>query len=229
MPVTGTLTSRLTGIAKIEANLDSHLFYIEGTAPPSQIVSAIESTGRDAILRGSGQSNSASVCILETHAQGVSDPVRGLARMVQVAESRTLVDLTLRGVSPGTYHATIRQTGDISRGAASTGAIWDVVAAMAGFSSGSQPRGMFGTIQVGKDGRGSAFLDRPVSVWEIIGRSMVVSKQQAEGAFQTEDADTLVGVVARSAGVWDNDKTVCSCSGKTVWQERKEQVEKGMH
>ena len=189
-------------------------------------MSAIESTGRDAILRGSGTSNSASVCILETHADGVSDPVRGLARMVQVSEARTLVDLTLRGVSPGTYHATIRENGDISRGAASTGGIWGVVKQMAGFSH--QPRGMFGMVEVGKDGRGSAFLDRPVSVWEIIGRSMVVSKQQTEGAFQTQDPDTLVGVVARSAGVWDNAKTVCSCSGKTVWQERKEQVEKGM-
>lgn len=216
----------LSGIAKIEANLKDQLFYIEGTAAPSSIVSAIESTGRDAILRGSGTSNSAGVCILETHAPGVSDPVRGLARMVQVSDSRTLVDLTVRGVSPGTYHATIRQTGDISRGAASTGGIWEAVKSLAGGFN--QPRGMFGTVEVGKDGRGSVFLDRSVSVWEIIGRSMVVSKQQPEGAFQTEDSDTLVGVVARSAGVWDNDKTVCSCSGKTVWEERKEQVGKGM-
>lgn len=147
--------------------------------------------------------------------------------MVQVSDSLTLVDLTLRGVSPGTYHATVRQTGDISRGAASTGGIWEAIKTMGGF--GSQPRGVFGKVEVGKDGRGSAFLDRPVSIWEIIGRSMVVSKQQQQDEpFQTEDPDTLVGVIARSAGVWDNDKTVCSCSGKTVWEERKEQVEKGM-
>ncbi|KIX04232.1 uncharacterized protein Z518_07786 [Rhinocladiella mackenziei CBS 650.93] len=212
--VSGIL-EKVEGITKIEANLKDQLFYIEGTAAPSSIVSAIESTGRDAILRGSGKSNSAGVCILETHAKAVSDPVRGLARMVQVSDNHTLVDLTLRGVSPGTYHATVRETGDISRGAASTGGIWEAIKALAG--SFSQPRGVFGTVQVGRDGRGSAFLDRPVSIWEIIGRSMVVSKQQ-EGAFQTEDPDTLVGVIARSAGVWDNDKTVCSCSGKTsVW------------
>lgn len=214
----------LPGIRKIECNLRDQLFFIEGTAPPSSIVSAIESTGRDAILRGSGKADSAGVCILETHAKGVSDPVRGLARMVQVSDNRTLVDLTLRGVSPGTYHATVRETGDISRGAGSTGGIWQAVKALGGFD---QPRGMFGMVEVGKDGRGSAFLDRPVSIWEIIGRSIVVSKQR-EGSFHTEDADTLVGVIARSAGVWDNDKTVCSCSGKTVWQERQEQVGRGM-
>lgn len=216
---------RFSGITKIEANLKDQLFYIEGTAPPSLIVSAIESTGRDAILRGSGSSNSAGVCILETHAKGVSDPVRGLARMVQVSDNRTLVDLTLRGVSPGTYHATVRETGDISRGAVSTGGIWEAVKALGGFS---QPRGVFGQLEVGEDGRGSVFLDQSVSVWEIIGRSMVVSKQQEEKTFQTQDPDTLVGVIARSAGVWDNDKTVCSCSGKTVWEERKEQLGKGM-
>ncbi|EXJ82402.1 hypothetical protein A1O3_06215 [Capronia epimyces CBS 606.96] len=221
--VSGAL-NKLDGITKVEANLKDQLVYIEGTAPPSSIVSAIESTGRDAILRGSGSSNSAGVCILETHANGVSDPVRGLARMVQVSDSHTLVDLTVRGVSPGTYHATVRDTGDISRGAASTGGIWEAVKALSGFG---QPRGVFGTIVVGKDGRGNVFLDRPVSIWEIIGRSMVVSKQ-TEGAFQNDDPDTLVGVIARSAGVWDNDKTVCSCSGKTVWEERKEQVGKGM-
>jgi copper chaperone for superoxide dismutase len=216
--------SVLPGIHKVEANLEDQLFYIEGTASPSSIVSAIESTGRDAILRGSGTSDSAGVCILETHANTVSDPVRGLARMVQVSEKHTLVDLTLRGVSPGTYHATVRETGDISRGAESTGGIWEAVKRMAGFE---HARGQLGTIQVGKDGRGNAFLDRPVSIWEIIGRSMVVSKQ-SEGSFQRDDVDTLVGVIARSAGVWDNEKTVCSCSGKTVWEERKEQVEKGM-
>ncbi len=137
--------------------------------------------------------------------------------MVQISDSHTLVDLTLRGVSPGTYHATVRETGDISRGAASTGGIWEALKALGGFS---QPRGQFGRVEVGEDGRGSALLDRPVSIWEIIGRSMVVTKQE-EGPFQGDDANTLVGVIARSAGVWDNDKTVCSCSGKTVWEERK--------
>ena len=48
------------GINKVDASLKDQLVFIEGTAPPSSIVSAIESTGRDAILRGSGSSNSTS-------------------------------------------------------------------------------------------------------------------------------------------------------------------------
>lgn len=72
------------------------------------------------------------------------------------------------------------------------------------------------------------FIDKPIAIWEMIGRGMVVSKQTGEGRFERNDGDTLVGVVARSAGVWDNDKTVCSCSGKTLWEERKDEVKKGM-
>jgi copper chaperone for superoxide dismutase len=220
--------SKVDGVAKIEANLKDQLILVDGTAAPSSIVSAIQSTGRDAILRGSGKSNSAGVCILETHSTTVSDPVRGLARMVQTSDKVTLVDLTLRGVSPGTYHATVRETGDISQGAPSTGGIWEAIRSLGGFTKQNEPpRGIFGTIHVDKEGTGSAFLDKPVSIWEIIGRAMVVSKHQ-EGPFTKEDPDTLVGVIARSAGVWDNQKTVCSCSGKTVWQERKEQQAQGM-
>lgn len=212
------------GISKVEADLKKQLVLIEGTASPSSIVSAIESTGRDAILRGSGKSNSAGVCILETHSTQVLDKVRGLARMVEVSSGLTLVDLTIKGLPSGKYHATVRETGDISQGAASTGGVWEAITSAAGFDQG---RGDFGSIDVGKDGRGSAFLDRPVSIWEMIGRSMVISKEKA-GPFSREDPNILVGVIARSAGVWDNDKTVCSCSGKSVWEERKEQVGKGM-
>ena len=144
--------------------------------------------------------------------------------MVQVAPNLTVIDLAIRGLAPGTYWATVRQTGDISNGAISTGGIWKDSAEGA-----SKSRGVFGTVQVGQDGIGSVFLDRPIKIWEMIGRGMIVSRQHdGEGMFDRNDEDTLVGVIARSAGVWDNDKTVCSCSGKTLWEERKDEVKKGM-
>ncbi|PMD49189.1 Cu,Zn superoxide dismutase-like protein [Hyaloscypha bicolor E] len=215
---------KLSGIQKVEANLKDQLVTIEGTAAPSAIVAAIQSTGRDAILRGTGGSNSAAVCILETHSNTVSDKVRGLARMVEVAPNLTLIDLTIRGLSPGNYWATVRETGDISNGAISTRGIWTDPKEGA-----LKPRGFLGTVQVGKDGICSVFLDKPIQIWEMIGRGIVVSKQhEGEGKFEKNDEDTLVGVIARSAGVWDNDKTVCSCSGKTLWEERKDEVKKGM-
>jgi hypothetical protein len=42
---------------------------IEGSAAPSAIVEAIQSTGRDAILRGSGKSNS--TCAQQRYLQGI--------------------------------------------------------------------------------------------------------------------------------------------------------------
>jgi copper chaperone for superoxide dismutase len=180
------------------------------------------------ILTGSDIIGSA-VCILETHSTSVSNKVRGLARMVQVSPNMTLVDLTINGLAPGKYHATIREAGDISQGAASTGGIWDALKTKALGSDEVQkePRGIFGSVDVDQKGRGNVFLDRPVAIWELIGRSMVLSGSK-EGPFKREDENTLVGVIARSAGVWDNDKMVCSCSGKNVWEERKEQVGQGM-
>ncbi|KAI1769571.1 Cu,Zn superoxide dismutase-like protein [Hypoxylon sp. FL1150] len=233
----------LEGITKVEANLKDNLVTIEGTAAPSAIVSAIEGTGRDAILRGSGASNGAAVCILETYhhkvkggdelvaasapdaaTEGSDREVRGLARMVQVSPTTTLVDLTVRGVTAGTYVASIREYGDLKFGATSTGPVW------AGGRGTTQPRGILGTVQIGKDGRAAVFLDHPFQVWEVIGHAMVVSRQQdgVEEAELTNDENTVVGVIARSAGMWDNDKTVCSCTGKTLWEERKDEVKKGM-
>jgi len=171
------------------------------------------------------------VSILETYyhpGQGGRDSegdrnVRGLARMVQVSPSTTIVDLTLRGIAPGTYRATIREYGDLNDGVSSAGPVWG------GENEEGNRRGQLGTITIGKDGRGSAFLDSPFKVWEVIGHALAVSKQdETNGAPLTNDYDTVVGVIARSAGVWDNDKTVCSCTGKTLWEERKEEVRKGM-
>ncbi|KAJ1335493.1 copper chaperone for superoxide dismutase [Microdochium nivale] len=234
----------LEGVNSVHADLEKQQVTVEGTAAPSSIVSAIEATGRDAILRGSGTTNGAAVCILETFHKGhggkAVEPspsstgqmdswidqrnVRGLARMVSVSPTTTIVDLTIHGVQPGTYHATIREYGNLQHGAASTGPAW------AGDSSSGidQPRGLLGTIEVGEDGKGCMFADHPFQVWEIIGHAIVVTQQGLDQTELENNDSTVLGVVARSAGMWDNDKAVCSCTGKTLWEERKDQVSKGM-
>ncbi|KAG5756385.1 hypothetical protein H9Q70_001047 [Fusarium xylarioides] len=218
---------KLGGISNVEGNLKDQLISVKGTAPPSAIVEAIQATGRDAILRGTGASNSAAVSILETFEDPVdgfyeepSRDVRGLARMVQVSSGRTLVDLTIRGVSPGTYKASIRAYGDLKNGATSTGPVWT--------GEDKKPRGDLGTIEVGEDGRGAAFIDHGFQIWEVIGHAMVLTRQEEKDEPLKNDKDTVVGIIARSAGMWDNDKTVCSCTGKTLWEERKDEVQKGM-
>lgn len=149
-----------------------------------------------------------------------SRDVRGLARMVQISSGRTLVDLTIRGVSPGTYKASIRAYGDLKNGATSTGPVWA--------GEDKKPRGDLGTIAVGEGGRGAAFIDHGFQIWEVIGHAMVLTRQEEKDEPLKNDKDTVVGIIARSAGMWDNDKTVCSCTGKTLWEEREDEVQKGM-
>ena len=185
------------------------------------------------------------MCILETHSpRATSGGVRGLVRMVQVSAGTTVFDLMVRGVTPGLlYRATIREHGNLSGGPASTGPVFDAVQAKtegrpAVVNDGMKntgARGELGTFKVdGATGEGKMFVDRPVQVWEIVGRGIVVSKlgRQGKGSVgdggvdDRDDPDILVGVIARSAGVWDNEKTVCSCTGKTLWQERREHVQR---
>jgi copper chaperone for superoxide dismutase len=119
--------------------------------------------------------------------------------MVQVSPEHSIIDLSIKGLSPGRYFVSVRENGDISKGAVSTGGVW---------KEGDDVRGDFGEVEVGEDGTGSAFLERKVAIWELIGRSFVVSKKR-EGWAENEK-DTVCGVIARSAGVWQNEKTVGS-------------------
>ena len=142
--------------------------------------------------------------------------------MVQVSPSLTIFDLSIRGVTPGQYHATLRERGDISQGPESMGLI---LGAAQERSVSKDTIGVLGTVDVGRMGVGKAFFEKPIQIWEMVGRGIVVSHHK-EGFLSKNDVDTVVGVVARSAGVWENEKTVCSCTGKTVWDERREQVER---
>lgn len=142
--------------------------------------------------------------------------------MVQVSPSLTIFDLSIRGVTPGQYHATLRERGDISQGPESMGPI---LGAMQTQSESRDAIGVLGTVDVGRKGVGKAFFQKPIQIWEMVGRGIIVSRHE-EGFLSKNDVDTVVGVVARSAGVWENEKTVCSCTGKTLWDERREQVER---
>ncbi|KAK9480180.1 superoxide dismutase [Lipomyces japonicus] len=208
----GGALKRVAGIDKIDIDLTKELVSVEGSAPPSFVVKAIQDTGRDAIVRGTGEPNSSAVAILETYDPAhIATPVRGLARLVKASATSTLVDLTLNGLQPDTtYYAGIRQAGDLSRGPLSTGNLFREL----------------GRIQTDDSGTGQAFLVKQnLPIWELIGRSLVVGQDKDLKTLSLHD---VVGVIARSAGVWENEKTVCSCSGKTIWQERTDSVAKGL-
>jgi hypothetical protein len=135
--------------------------------------------------------------------------------------------------TPTQYGVYIAKTGDISSGASSTGGIFREL----------------GLVELRKkDGYGDLFTEvKDLNIWEIIGRAMVIApissssppSQTHKQAALNMGPGILAGVIARSAGVWSksnsrdptdyrtdfllhrqaNDKTVCACSSRTMWQE----------
>lgn len=208
--------------------MGANLVTTEGSIPPSEIVKAIQSTGRDAIIRGTGKPNSAAVCILESFdPKDFQQPVKGLARIVSVSQNDLFIDLTVNGLPKGTYYPSIRSSGNLSQGALSTGSLFYQLQPVEVElpSTLSTTINALGATVVEQDGlfSGQSFLHAKLSIDDLIGRSVILSKLKDEVT-----SDSLCGVIARSAGVWENDKQVCTCSGKTVWQERTDALNKGI-
>lgn len=186
---------------------------ITSSFAPSDIIGMFQSHGMDAILRGSGKPNSSAVTILEDFNQVVNgSTVNGLVRIVQVTDNKTLFDITINGkdLTEGQYSVSINENGDISKGLKSTGNAFFQF-----------PDSLHCTKQTDGIVTGHAFWDASIQTWEIIGRSIVLK--------QLNGNQEIGGVIARSAGAWENDKQVCACTGKTVWQERKDAIEQNIN
>ncbi|SCV03700.1 LAME_0H12530g1_1 [Lachancea meyersii CBS 8951] len=205
---------------KLDFHVPEKLVAVSGAVAPSVIISRLQECGRDAIIRGTGKADSAAVSILETFGpiDANDTPVRGLARIVSIGSTKTWFDITLNGLhQPGNYYASIRKSGDISNGAKSAGAsFYEFPVPIKCNSKSDLGDNLYS---------GQAFLSTPFQIWELVGRSfMVTTDSNHEPGTSTE----ICGVIARSAGVWQNDKQVCACSGKTVWQERQDALKRNI-
>lgn len=130
------------------------------------------------------------------------------------------MDVTVTALPRGRYSVSVRRTGDILRGARSLGDVYR------GEDGGRV--GELGVLEVDEKGRGNLVGEVGWRVWELVGRGICVQPVEAGGLGGEDGRGEVVGVVARSAGAWENEKVVCGCSGKTVWEEREEMVGKGM-
>ncbi|KAG0677799.1 copper chaperone [Pichia californica] len=204
------------GVKNVKCDLVTQTVSVEASTPPSKIIESIQNTGRDAIVRGTGKPNSAAVCILEDFTQNISDPttqnerdVYGLARLIKTQPDEMFVDLTLTGMKPNTdYYPSIRTSGDLSNGPLTTG------------------NSIFNLPKISCDDKGKCqqFVSIPFGINNLIGRAVTVSSDSTQ-VFM----NSMTGVIARSAGAWENDKYVCSCTGKNIWQERTVAVERGIN
>ncbi|KAJ3048267.1 copper chaperone [Rhizophlyctis rosea] len=170
---------------------------IEGTTPPSTLLHHIKSTGLTAVLRGQGSKShlGAAVCIFESFAGAkgwAQNNNKGLARLVQVDDENCLVDVTVHGVSPGQHTVAVHECGDISGGCATTGA------AIASF----------GIVDVDENGKGNLVTESTdVKIWDLIGRSIVLDRKQEPGSGPVPGEEGVCGIIARSAGIFENPKS----------------------
>ncbi|KAG0197729.1 hypothetical protein BGX28_008775 [Mortierella sp. GBA30] len=230
------------GIKKFDIDLKEQRVVVEGNAPPSVVSRLLKNTGKTVIVRGSGVAqgahSGAAVCILDIHQEdhtittlpGTKKPY-GLVRFLQVNNETCVIDATVQGLSPGRHGIHIHELGDTSGGSATTGPHFNPT----GVAHGDHETGHvgdLGNIEVDEKGWGDLVLEsKRIKVWDIIGRSMVVTEKKDDlgrgaammSSTSKEDGNSgrgiICGIIARSAGVFENAKKICDCSGTTLWEE----------
>ncbi|XP_007446590.1 PREDICTED: copper chaperone for superoxide dismutase-like [Lipotes vexillifer] len=93
-----------------------------------------------------------------------------------------------------------------------------------------QHRGDLGNIHAEADGRAVFRIeDERLKVCDVIGRSLVVDEGEDDlgrgghplSRITGNSGERLAcGIIARSAGLFQNPKQICSCDGLTIWEER---------
>ncbi|KAL6949479.1 hypothetical protein ACO0OE_001568 [Hanseniaspora uvarum] len=63
--------------------------------------------------------------------------------------------------------------------------------------------------------------NKTVSLMDLVGRGVSICDEKNETCY-------AIGLWARSSGLWGNSKKICACSGKTIWEERKDALEAGI-
>ncbi|KAF9908766.1 hypothetical protein BX616_011379 [Lobosporangium transversale] len=236
---------RAEGISNYDIDLKEQRVVVEGNAPPSTISRLLKSTGKMVIVRGSGVAqgahSGAAVCILDINQDDplVTVPPNskkpyGLARFLQVNNDVCVVDVTVQGLSPGKHGIHIHELGDTSGGATTTGPHYNPTNVDHGDHETGHV-GDLGNVEVDEKGWGDLVSEsKRIKVWDIIGRSMVVTERGDDlGRTETGPAEAVAkskedgnsgngiicGIIARSAGVFENAKKICDCTGTTLWEE----------
>jgi copper chaperone for superoxide dismutase len=181
---------------------------------PSLMLKSLRANGLVAIIRGlSSAATRASspytpaasgVCIFEAFAGSkgwAQTSNKGVARLAQLY-NEVFIDLNASDLLPLTkYSVEIRECGDLSDPVRSTG---DVYQKISNTSSDAT-----GTLELVTEIKNTQMSD-------LIGRSLVLCPQNQEN---NQENHYVAGIIARSAGVFENQKMVCACSGKTLWDE----------
>lgn len=220
------------GLSKFEFNEERQDLIVESDMTGDNLRKTLEECGLRVKLIGQGsleKNLGCAVCAVGYLGETAVNKVLGVVRFVQLSDNELHIDGTVDGLSPGPHGFHIHEFGDFSNGCTSTGAH---------FNPGGHPHGApedeirhagdLGNIIADENGRANfRFTDRQLKVWDIIGRAVVVHEKEDDlgrgghpDSKKTGNAGGRVscGLIARSAGVFENSKRICSCDGKTIWE-----------
>ncbi|XP_067877830.1 copper chaperone for superoxide dismutase-like isoform X2 [Heterodontus francisci] len=220
----------VNGIHSVDINVSTEQVLIDTTLTSGEVQALIESTGRRAVLKGMGPTTledlGAAVAML-----GPEGDIKGAVRFLQLSEKQCVIEGTIDGLRPGLHGLHVHEFGDLSSSCFSCGNHYNP-----GKNRHGGPQdvdrhvGDLGNIQANEDGRANFRIqDDRLKVWDIIGRSVVVDSNEddlGKGAHPLSQitgnsGDRLAcGIIARSAGLFQNPKKICSCDGVTLWEER---------
>ncbi|XP_037948081.1 copper chaperone for superoxide dismutase [Teleopsis dalmanni] len=224
----------LHGMGDVQFDETEGRVVITTTEPWFKIQDKIESTGRKAVLSGYG--GQSAVAMINTTGRTIDrTPIQGVVRFSALTKDTAgvVVDGVVDGLTPGLHGLHVHETGDVSQGCASVGAHYNPRnSPHGGRDDGPNERhaGDLGNIRADESGRANfRFIDPMIEVWDIIGRSVVITEHEDDlGRGQTPQScidgnagrRLACGIIARAAGILQNYKSFCACDGVTLWDER---------
>ncbi|KAM4721485.1 copper chaperone for superoxide dismutase isoform 2-T2 [Rhinophrynus dorsalis] len=218
------------GVTDVSISLESKMVLVETTLLAQEVQRLLESTGRSAVLKGMGSRESKNLGAAVAMMSG-EGPIQGVVRFLQVSDNICVIEGTLDGLSPGLHGIHIHEFGDLSDACESCGEHYNPDGNSHG-GPGEVDRhvGDLGNIFASDYGRATFRLeDKRLKVWDIIGRSLVVDEGEDDLGYGGHPLSKITGnsgkrlacgIIARSAGLFENDKQICSCDGVTIWEER---------
>ncbi|KAJ0184370.1 hypothetical protein K1T71_000793 [Dendrolimus kikuchii] len=207
-------------------------FMVETTLPSAQILDTVaKASGRRAVLQGFGETQSAVAMISSQSC--CNSKVLGVIRFQQSPEGPLVADGSIDGLTEGQHGLHVHDAGDLSQGCLSLGGHFDPHGRPHGGPRDPQElrhAGDLGNIVADDSGRATFRIeDSVLKVWDIIGRSVAVTERRddlGKGDSPTSKIDgdsgppVACGIIARSAGIFQNPKRICACDGVVVWDER---------
>nr|XP_037869883.1 titin isoform X3 [Bombyx mori] len=213
-----------------EVGFKDGAFVVETVLPSANVLDVVGSvTGRPAVIQGFGETQSAVAMVSD---QSCCNKILGVVRLQQTAEGPLVADGSIDGLSPGRHGLHVYESGDLSQGCNSIGGHYNPSGGPHGGPGDPPDRrhaGDLGNITADANGRAAfRIVDDVLKVWDVIGRSMGVTERgddcgRGDGTSRVDGNSGPIlacGIIARSAGIFQNPKRICACDGVVVWDER---------